>query len=1096
MGDGVGDEWVDGSVAARHDRHALREWLVVHAATIDELLSTRFEALPGRKADTDAAARRLAAWCRSSASGDWAQFESRLARDGWDFASVLARFANARHTRSLPLPARVADAMWSRASLCGSPGRATTTGSPEPEPTPPSQFDALLLPLVDEAQARLWSTTDAAATAILSDSARAGIRRSLLQQLSDLCAPALYALFDSVRELAAPDDAHAQPRPDSGVALYQRFVAEMKAAGLSRLLEAKPGLWRLIATITRQWIDTTRELIERLAADLPSIRAGLLAGAPETKVAGIDGGLSDPHNGGRSVRIVVFENGARVVYKPKDLRVDAALHALVGRLNRAAPPLALRAVRTIGREGYGWCEFIEHASCADEEGLELYFRRAAAWLALLHCLAATDMHHENFIAHGDYPMPLDIETILQASTQDPDDRDREGRAHQAACNLIADSVMAVGLIPSYRSFGVNGRSAVGGLIANDNTTPTIRWGHVNTDAMRPKKAARPATSMPNLPHVNGHYAKFSDYVDAFIAGFVAYAKFLVRQGADAGAGGLFQEFAGLPVRRVWRPTTFYTMVLQQLTDHRTMHDGVAWSAQADFVARLADWNQDSDPHWPLLQAERSALLSLNVPYFFMASDGVEAHDFAGVSFRCAGMSGLERASARVQDLDDRQIDWQVTVIRHNTETYAGQARSPGTAGPAPQPPQPDGGAWRPAEADFFAEADRIAGELALHAIRRDAGAAWIGLDWSGDSDAAQLVCLGAGLYNGVSGIGLFLAAHAAGSGCQRSAELARAGVAHVCTELTGRNAPRVARSLGISGGSGLGSIAYALAVMAKCLEDDELLAHAHRAALLVTDDLIETDRQLDVVGGSAGAILGLLRVYRDTGSGDVLARAIRCGEHLLRQPRVGPHGRRTWHRQVPGSCDLNGMAHGAAGYAYALGSLATATGHEEFAQYAAECLAFENASYDRQRGGWPALDVDGGKGWPAQWYHGAPGIGLGRIGLARRGWAQPLSADIVNAVTSVRQGWAEQQLDTLCCGALGSIELLSEAATTLDQPDLQGLAARCLSDIVSAATQRGDYRWDSGDQAFNPGLFRGIAGIGYTALRRINRPLPNVLLWE
>ncbi len=240
MGDGVGDEWVDGSVAARHDRHALREWLVVHAATIDELLSTRFEALPGRKADTDAAARRLAAWCRSSASGDWAQFESRLARDGWDFASVLARFANARHTRSLPLPAWVADAMWSRASLCGSPGRATTTGSPEPEPTPPSQFDALLLPLVDEAQARLWSTTDAAATAILSDSARAGIRRSLLQQLSDLCAPALYALFDSVRELAAPDDAHAQPRPDSGVALYQRFVAEMKAAGLSRLLEAKP----------------------------------------------------------------------------------------------------------------------------------------------------------------------------------------------------------------------------------------------------------------------------------------------------------------------------------------------------------------------------------------------------------------------------------------------------------------------------------------------------------------------------------------------------------------------------------------------------------------------------------------------------------------------------------------------------------------------------------------------------------------------------------------------------------------------------------------------------------------------------------------
>ncbi|GJO07061.1 hypothetical protein NJB1907f44_26810 [Mycobacterium marinum] len=66
----------------------------------------------------------------------------------------------------------------------------------------------------------------------------------------------------------------------------------------------------------------------------------------------------------------------------------------------------------------------------------------------------------------------------------------------------------------------------------------------------------------------------------------------------------------------------------------------------------------------------------------------------------------------------------------------------------------------------------------------------------------------------------------------------------------------------------------------------------------------------------------------------------------------------------------------------------------------------------------------------------------------------------------------------------------------MDQRDLRSLAARYLSDIVSAATQRGDYRWNSGDQAFNPGLFRGIAGIGYTALRRIDASLPNVLLWE
>ena len=43
-----------------------------------------------------------------------------------------------------------------------------------------------------------------------------------------------------------------------------------------------------------------------------------------------------------------------------------------------------------------------------------------------------------------------------------------------------------------------------------------------------------------------------------------------------------------------------------------------------------------------------------------------------------------------------------------------------------------------------------------------------------------------------------------------------------------------------------------------------LLADAHAAAELFTDDLIAADKQLDVIGGSAGAILGLLRLYRDT----------------------------------------------------------------------------------------------------------------------------------------------------------------------------------------------------------------------------------------
>ena len=274
------------------------------------------------------------------------------------------------------------------------------------------------------------------------------------------------------------------------------------------------------------------------------------------------------------------------------------------------------------------------------------------------------------------------------------------------------------------------------------------------------------------------------------------------------------------------------------------------------------------------------------------------------------------------------------------------------------------------------------------------------------------------------------------------------------------------------------------------------------AAQLFTDELIAADKQLDVMGGSAGGILGLLRLYRDTRSDAVLGRAIKCGEHLLAQSRSGHEGRRTWAipGKGPGGKLLNGMSHGAAGFAYALASLAAATGREEFAAAAAECVAFEDSSYDAARHNWP--DLRGSEPhWPCQWCHGATGIGLSRIGMRRsRGAVDCALADIENAVAGVEQG-PLTPVDTLCCGTLGGIEFLCEAGGTLERDDLRAAAAQRLLAIVQRASAAGDYRWNTGKRQFNLGLFRGLSGVGYTLLRqalaqRADTSLPNILIWE
>lgn len=1079
------------------------EQLVVKAATIDERLSSDFQPQPGQKSETDNAALRLAAWCRSCASGDWALFDRRLKRDGLSFGAVLARLAVVRRNPMSPRPGWVEDAIWIESKLNCASREANLIAWPSGLQSCP--FENLFVLLAEEAEARLLRAIQQQASENLDEMGRACLRHNLIKALSDLFTPVIYKrLVKARKEIAGSYDAE-DVSADGAETLYDRFSADLQAGGFRQLFEEKPVLLRLAALIARQWIDTSAEFLSRLHADIDALRFSLCRGSPRSRVTMIEGDLSDPHNSGRSVKVVRFDDGTSVVYKPKDLKLDAAWYALVQNLNQAGAPAQLKAVRTIAREGYGWTEFIPHLECEDQRAIELFFRRAGAWLALFHCFAATDMHQENMIAAGDHPVPIDLEMILQ-----PADEQRSpeptAQAFEAVKSIIANSVMSVGLLPAYGRSPENKIFSIGGMMSRWTTRSKISWAAINTDAMRPEKIKVTSDVISNLPHIDGRYAKLGDYLEHFVDGFINYAAYLSKK-FGAGQGGLLDEFVGLPVRKLIRPTRFYSVVLQRLRDHRTMNDGAIWSAQVDFLARFSDWESDDDNLWPLQQSERSALLGLNVPHFTVSSDGYDVSDSDGTSTRLTMTAGLDRAEARLKNLDEREIGWQVAVTRQNTSmlaTAAVEVNVP-TYRQATQQPMQSVMGCRSAKEAFAAEATKVAHELSRYSTRKGVAAAWLGLDWLGDSEVPQLVPLGSDLYNGTPGIAVFLAAHAAVEGAASSRELALAAVSHLRARLRSRNGPRVARSLGLGAANGMGSIIYAFAVMSKCLNDKDLLIDALASAELINDDLIAADRNLDLMAGSAGGVLGLLRLFRDTGEEDVLKRAAKCGEHLLSTPRQGAIGKRSWISRGLWSKPLNGMAHGAAGYAYSLASLAIATKREDFAMAALECLAFENLSFDISRSNWPDFRFGRTANFPCKWCHGAPGIGLSRVAMRKIGAIQlfpasnspndPLTDDIHKALAGVERGW-RPHLDTLCCGTLGSIEFLCEAGEALADHDLQETAKQRLLTVMQTAAASEDYRWNTSERRFNLGLFRGLAGIGYTCLRRVDSTLPNILIWD
>jgi type 2 lantibiotic biosynthesis protein LanM len=1051
--------------------------LAMRAATIDELLSGEFETLPGQQGDADPAAKRIAAWCRSSVGGDWLLFANRLERDDLVLTQALARFATVRRRAGASPPAWIADAMWIDSALQQRRNTSSLVG------TGGYPFEDVLSPLVDEADARLWARIGDSATDHVGPSARACLRDRLLDRLCQLCAPVLYDSFTDAREAAVrPTGEH-----------YATFVTQLATGGLHRLFDEKPVLLRLIATLSRQWLDISAELVARICADVAAIRHDILHRDADCPVTRISGGLSDPHNGGRSVHLIEFEDGSRVMYKPKDLRIDVVWHGLVERLNRAGAPVDLRTPRALAREGYGWTEYVEHAGCADAEAVGRFFRRAGAWLAVFHCFAAADMHHENVIASGEHPVPIDLETLLQAGVeQHPTTTDTQATAYQAAKSAIADSVMGVGLLPSYARAGDDQPFMVGGMASEAGSATRLGWSDINSDTMRPVTLADADSQSPNLPHVEGRYARLGDHVDEVVDGFEDYATFLCSHIGNVGDSGLFDGFAGLQVRKVIRPTQFYHLLLHRLQDHHAMADGVVWSAQADFLARLADWDR-VDPSWPLQRAERSAVLNLNVPFFAMSTDDSRISTADGISIETPVISGLQRARKRVLRLNAQEISWQLEVMRESLSAVAEATETSLQDQPTAlvYPDTPD----IPTTDLFLSEADRVAEHVSSVAIRRGSAAAWIGSGPVSDSEVSRLTVLGPDLYNGNCGIAMFFAAHAVATQRATSAEFALASLAQIRQDLKSRSAARLARSWGIGGATGLGSIVYGLTVVSKLLDDNALLVDAKRAAELLNDDLVEADNRLDVIGGSAGAILGLLRLYRDTGADDVLHRAVRCAEHLLAQPRMGATGCRSWRGFGPNAPALNGMSHGAAGFAYALASVGAATDRSDFAAAAAECVAFENSSYDAEHADWPDLRNRSAR-WRSQWCHGPVGIGFSRLAVSKlaRAGCGDVSTDVQKALEGAAQAWPGH-VDTLCCGSLGSVEFFADAGKALDRPELCDLAVHRLAAVVTNARTAGDYRWNVGARRFNVGLFRGLAGIGYTCLRRVV-VLPNVLFWE
>ncbi|MER8672195.1 type 2 lanthipeptide synthetase LanM family protein [Mesorhizobium sp. M1156] len=1075
-----------------YSREELYE-LAVRASTLDERLSEAYIPVAGLKGDTQAAAQRLALWCQSASDGDWRLFAKRLRRDGLTIEAVMPRLSAVQMVSNSPLPGWAEDLAWIGPAIQAQVETQYISSLCEAGPTQP--FESLFFGVIAEAERRRDTFLPSRALSRIALSVRWSMAHELLTDVTRLCAMPIYDAFLGYLG-EHPQTYDSSSTKQATEQRYDQFLLYLRETGLRRLFSHKPVLLRLLASLVRQWVDTTAEFLCRLNADFETIQYELLNGVTGSTISSIETNLSDKHNFGRSVYIVRFSCGGAAVYKPKDLRVDANWAALIAWLNSRQPPIDLRAPHVVVRDGYGWCEFINYADCADHMAAQRFFKRAGALLCISYLLVGSDLHDENLIAAGEHPVLVDIETLLQAFDTTATTGDPAMLALEAAQEKLADSVLSTGLLPCFLATPTTAKIAIGGLHDGGASKPSeISWKHINTERMEPERSFFHPRDLPNLPKINGRKQQLSDYVNVLCESCDGYFKFIrERKSEIVSKHGPIAAFAGAPVRRLLRPTRFYFLLLSRLLDHRKMWDGAAWSAHLDFVSRLADWDKDDESMWPLVAAERRALGELNIPFFFHQSDGSDVHDGRSGVVPSKLTPGLSIAYQRIDNISETNISWQLNVVR--LATYNSRSTQQNTKRSNSTENRRDKWQAKPIENErAISWADKIFLGLDRCALRSGRGAAWIALNPVSHGTGWSWSPLGHDLYSGSIGLCLFLAAHARITHHTGSAALAQGGLAALRHTINSSSSARLARTVGLGGATGIGSIVYGLTVIGELLEDQGLLTDARTTTRLLTEDVIEGDTAYDVMGGAAGCVLGLLKLHRVTGDPYALGRAILCGYHLVCS-RAKDARTRLW--RPFSNTPLTGLAHGVAGIGYALAALAKTSGIEEFAAVARDCTAYEDGLFSAKHANWPDLRWQEQKTyWPVRWCHGAGGIGLARLGTLRFGsLGINLTDDIEFAIKAVERAWPSAN-NSLCCGNLGNVELLAEAGRTLGRSELTDLALSRLNGIVDAAEKSGSFGWGAGEDDDNVGFFQGSSGLGYSLLRSVApETLPNVLIWE
>lgn len=1010
-----------------------RRTLLASASSLRERMTYGFSA-PSTAIEQALVISRLDRWCQATSRGDFAAFEKLLVNRGIDpnkLGQVLGRS---------PGPDLVVGSDWTE-SIDAVLDEAARNNAAQ------VQSDLYSLPYADfyapfcaVAHQRLLLALPGHAFRLSDDLHRA---------LTDSLAHSLHFVFQSALRVEHGVDHINQEQSGNSVATEKLFSNRLRQPQqLNRFLREYSVAARAASTLMQRWQHNTLEWVQRLSADTVAIANCFLAGLPPGDLTQIECGLSDPHNGGKSVMRLHFASGLRLIYKPRSVALDLVYNNLLDWLEQHGAPYPLRKPVYLDRASYAWIEQVDHTPCNSKESLLQFCSAAGALLCVSYLLDATDLHDSNVIATPTSPVLIDLETLLQPRLASPHFSQKQDALHKAA--MLADhTILRSGLLPSLKA-GADGTVADVGCLGSLFGAQSAAW-------YRHESTATPMTEAMQCLMASGDLNP-ADLVDRIAQAFEqTYGFILSKRDALLDCAGPLQHFKNQEVRFLLRDTTVYIKVLESSFSAQALRSGIDRSITLESLYRIVQNRPYSDALAAAVEAEIAALETLDVPHLRAVTQSAALHSSLGPSEHdLFAQPSYEAMQQRLRNFSEADLARQTEVLRG-----AFAARMASTPPTTRQQPSPNIAIKIPQSAhNALTTAHAIVDELQSRAIvGYDGSVTWM----------APVPIPAAGCFRfdmvplnrdfGILGIAFFLAAYSHTTGDAAAGALARRATQTVIQRLgierNSQSSGNVKTSI-----TSMGSTLYSILRLALFLNDPKIEMAAHRLVQRLPDYQGVLSQGLGSVTDRSELCLGLMAMNEHT-------LALEWGQQLYE------HWYRMDHKQQ------RVAALTSPSLALCWRRLHTMTHAEHFDHVHSETLEVMRKSSEQ--------DATQAVNWhfallACTRYAGDP-VGCSKL--------QDLFETLHLDGPSVP--------DNFQYGVCSIAELLITASSKLSHPKLHSTAQRILGDMVQEANSKGGYQTIAGMPrgTFFPAFNQGLSGIGYTLLRSQDAStLPCVQLWD